>query len=62
MLNAPVSLFVDTGAGVLLLNGRNWDRIKLNDVRNGAAEYHKFVGMDGHPIRFVDQFACCEYC
>ena len=42
---------MDTGAGVLLLNGRVWDRINLKHVSIEAADYHNLVGVDGHPIQ-----------
>ena len=51
MFNVSVSFLVDTGAGVSPLNGRVWDRVKLNDIKIEATEYHNLVGVDGHPIQ-----------
>ena len=51
VFDISVSFLVDTGAAVSLLNGRIWDRIKPNDIKIEAIQYHNLVGVDGHPIQ-----------
>ena len=51
VLGVPVSFLVDTGAGVLLLNGNVWDKFKSAETQVEPTVYHNLVGVDGHPIK-----------
>ena len=51
MLGESVSFLVDTGAGVLLLNGKVWDRMVPKNINTEVTEFHNLVGVDGHPIK-----------
>ena len=50
MNNVPVSFLVDTGAGVSLLQGAVWDRIKPQNHNLKTVTVHRLVGVDGVPI------------
>jgi len=51
MFNKSVSFLIDTGAGVSLLNGEMWDKIKPKNMKIKATKFHNLVGVDGHPIK-----------
>ena len=50
MYTAPVSCLIDTGAGVSLLRGGVWDRIRPNNCKPSPVTAHRLVGVDGIPI------------
>ena len=60
VLGKSISFLVDTGAGVLLLNGKVWDRIEPKNIK--AVEFHNLVGVDGHPLQFMGQLNYCPSC
>ena len=47
MYTAPVSCLIDTGAGVSLLRGGVWDRIRPNNCKPSPVTAHRLVGVDG---------------
>ena len=49
--NKLISFLVDTGAGVSLLNGRVWDKIKPSTVSVEPGVRQNLVGVDGHAIQ-----------
>ena len=49
--NKLISFLVDTGAGVSLLNGRVWDKIKPSTVSVEPGVCQNLVGVDGHAIQ-----------
>ena len=49
--NQSVSFLVDTGAGISLLNGKVWDKIKSSVVCLQANPCQNIVGVDGHSIQ-----------
>lgn len=51
MYNVPVSFLIDTGAGVSLLQGSVWDKIRPKDHKLRTVTVHRLVGVDGIPIR-----------
>ena len=50
MYNVPVSFLIDTGAGVSLLQGNIWDKIKSDDYKLTTVTLQHLVGVDGMPI------------
>ena len=63
MNNVPVSFLVDTGAGVSLLQGAVWDKVKPHNYDLKTVTVHRLVGVDGIPISVrgsaVVQFSIC---
>ena len=51
MNNVPVSFLIDTGAGVSLLQGNVWDKIRSKDQKLMTVTLQRLVGVDGIPIR-----------
>ena len=51
MNNVPVSFLIDTGAGVSLLQGNVWDKIRSKDHKLTTVTLQRLVGVDGIPIR-----------
>ena len=51
MYNVPVSFLIDTGAGVSLLQGNIWDKIRSDDHKLTTVTLQRLVGVDGMPIR-----------
>ena len=48
--NKSISFLVDTGAGVSLLNGKVWDKIKPSAVSVEPIVCQNIVGVDGHYV------------
>ena len=51
MYNVPVSFLIDTGAGVSLLQGNIWDKIKSDNHKLATVTLQRLVRIDGMPIR-----------
>ena len=51
MYNVPVSFLINTGAGVSLLQGNVWDKIRSKDHKLTTVTLQRLVGADGIPIR-----------
>ena len=49
--DVPVSFLIDTGAGVSLLQGNIWDKIRSDDHKLTTVTLQRLVGVDGMPIR-----------
>ena len=49
--NESISFLVDTGAGVSLLSGKVWDKIKPSTVSLEPNQCQNIVGVDGHSIQ-----------
>ena len=50
MNDVPVSFLVDIGAGVSLLQGAVWDKIKPQNHKLKTVTVHRLVGVNGIPI------------